>query len=66
MTDAINERRIRHAAALLSENQRSVDEIAKDCGYNDIVYFRRVFKRMQGLTPSGFRSLHTRVHINYK
>lgn len=66
LTDAINERRMRHAASLLSESHRGVDEIAKACGYNDLVYFRRTFKRIHGLTPRAFRSLYTRVHINNK
>jgi AraC-like DNA-binding protein len=58
-TDALNERRIRHAAALLGEGGRSVEDVASACGFSDMVYFRRVFKKLQGLTPSAHRSLHT-------
>lgn len=66
LTDALNERRVRHAAALLAETGRRIDNVAHDCGFADVVYFRRVFKRIQGLTPSAHRSLHTRMHINYR
>jgi len=65
LTDAINERRTRHAAALLAETRSGIDEIARQCGFADTVYFRRIFKRNQGMTPGAFRSLHTRTHINH-
>ncbi|GAB7129342.1 helix-turn-helix domain-containing protein [Silvimonas sp. JCM 19000] len=65
ITDTINERRIRHACALLAETRSGIDDIAQQCGFADTAYFRRMFKRLQGMTPGGFRLLHTRTHINH-
>jgi AraC-like DNA-binding protein len=66
LTDALHERRVRHAAGLLAETGQGMDDIAHACGFSDVVYFRRVFKRVHGLTPSAHRSLHTRMHINHR
>ena len=66
LTDALHERRVRHAAALLAETGQCIDDVAHASGFADVVYFRRVFKRVQGLTPSAHRSLHTRMHINHR
>lgn len=66
LTDALHDRRVRHAATLLAETGQSIDDVARACGFADVVYFRRVFKRVQGLTPGAHRSLHTRSHINHR
>jgi len=66
LTEALNERRIRHAVAQLGEPGSSVEEVALACGFTDTVYFRRIFKKLQGMTPSAHRSLYTRTHINHK
>lgn len=64
LTEAIHTIRIRHAAALLSEGLASIDAVSAQCGFDDIGYFRRVFKRSTGMTPRDYRRLHARVHIN--
>lgn len=33
----------------------SISAIALKCGFNDISYFNRVFRRRYGCTPSGYR-----------
>jgi AraC-like DNA-binding protein len=54
---AIHSRRIKEASAhLRRERQMHVSDIAALCGYNDVAYFRRVFKSMTGMTPARFRS----------
>lgn len=47
--------RIEHAKLLLSETNMKVFGIAKACGYRSDVHFMRIFKRVTGMTPSGFR-----------
>lgn len=47
--------RIRNATALLLETQKSVTQIAYECGFNDSNYFGDVFKRVKGLSPLRYR-----------
>ncbi len=63
--DALHFKRIAAARSLLrSEGRKNINEIAFTCGYTDPGYFRRMFKRLSGLTPKQFRSLYSRTHIN--
>lgn len=64
LTEAIHARRMRNAIRLLAEGRERIDEVARLCGFEDCGYFRRIFKRTQGMTPAAFRRLHTRVHVN--
>ncbi|HUI73151.1 MAG TPA: AraC family transcriptional regulator [Spirochaetia bacterium] len=57
VTEALHQKRIGVARALLNKHPaKTVNEIAVECGYADPGYFRRVFKRVTGLTPRAFRS----------
>ncbi len=63
--DALHQKRIGAARALLhTEPGKNINEIAFECGYADPGYFRRMFKRLTGLTPREFRTLYARTHIN--
>jgi len=64
LTEAIHKIRIRHASALLSEGPSTIDAIATQCGFDDIGYFRRLFKRLTGMAPRDYRRIHSRVHVN--
>lgn len=64
LTEAIHERRMRNATRLLAEGRERIEEVARLCGFDDCGYFRRIFKRTQGMTPAAFRRLHVRVHVN--
>lgn len=48
--------RIEKAKSLLAETSMSVSEIAEQCGYSNIYYFCRVFKKNMGCTPSVYRN----------
>ncbi len=39
---------------------KTVQEIATECGVQDVNYFIKLFKRQTGMTPSRFRALQTR------
>ena len=63
--EALHQKRIGLARVLLHTRAgKNINEIAFECGYTDPGYFRRMFKRLTGLTPKEFRTLYTRTHIN--
>lgn len=64
LTDCLHQCRIRKARSLLMDGTLNIKEIAQACGFNDVVYFRRIFERRCGMTPLAFRKLYTRVHVN--
>lgn len=47
--------RLLHAAKLLDEGALSVTEIAEACGFRDIYYFSKYFKKMMGISPTDYR-----------
>ena len=49
--------RIEEGKHLLETSQLPVDEISAAVGYADASFFRRLFKRLAGLTPSSYRRL---------
>ena len=55
-TMRLNELRLRKAAELLARRgERRIADIAFACGFNDLSYFNRCFRRRFGLTPSAAR-----------
>ena len=55
-TMRLMELRLRQAAELLAHpSERRISDIAFDCGFNDLSYFNRCFRRRFGLTPSAAR-----------
>ena len=51
----INKTRIEHAATLLTETSKTVDEIAFAVGFNDRKRFYQHFKRFIGISPGQYR-----------
>jgi transcriptional regulator GlxA family with amidase domain len=49
--------RIEQGKHLLETSSLPVDEISAEVGYADASFFRRLFKRLAGLTPSGYRRM---------
>ena len=54
-TIRLNELRLRKAAELLSHRGGRISDIAFECGFNDLSYFNRCFRRRFGLTPTAAR-----------
>ncbi len=48
--------RIERAARMLLKSNSSITEIALSCGFNDISYFIKTFKKIKGTTPLKFRN----------
>lgn len=53
----IRKLKVEKALGLLPDRQRSLTEIAFECGFADQSHFTRCFRQIQGITPSGYRSL---------
>lgn len=49
--------KIRKASGLLDQTEMSVKEVARAVGYDDPYYFSRLFKKLQGCSPSEYRRL---------
>jgi AraC family transcriptional regulator len=49
--------RLRRAARLLTESERSVTEVAYEAGFADLSNFMRSFRRAAGVTPRDFRQI---------
>ena len=64
LTTHIHERRLRHARRLLMDSSLNIKEIAQACGFMDVGYFRRIFKRHQGTLPLAYRRRFARMHVN--
>lgn len=53
--DFINAERIKMAKSLLRIPNKSIYDVCFDCGFNNVSYFNKVFKRATQLTPSEYR-----------
>ena len=56
ISDYILDLRIHHAKELLRFSNTSLEEIASECGFYDLPYFSRKFKKAEGITPSAYRN----------
>lgn len=64
IVSSIHERRLAEAKRRLIETTAEVEAIAHAVGFNDVVHFRRLFRRHNGCTPGAFRNLHARSFVN--
>ncbi len=55
LIDYLTRLRVRTAADLLRDRSLRVKEVMARCGYRDPSYFGQVFRRLMGVTPSGYR-----------
>jgi AraC-like DNA-binding protein len=58
--ERIRELRLNKARIMLARDAtRKIVDIAYDCGFGDVSYFNRCFRRRFGAAPSKFRNAHT-------
>jgi len=50
--DYLNRIRVTNAEKLLSTQKLILSEVAEQCGFNDVYYFSKMFKRVMGYAPS--------------
>ncbi len=51
----VNLYRIEHAALLLESTEKTITQIALECGFWESSYFTKVFKKVKGCTPKMYR-----------
>lgn len=61
LTDLIRERILTHAKWQLLHTLKPVKEIAAEIGFQDELYFSRLFKKATGLSPTFFREFETEI-----
>ena len=54
--DYLNWYRIEQACFRLATSNESITEVALSCGFNDISYFIKTFKKYKGITPKKYLS----------
>lgn len=54
--DYINMLRIERACNLLTSAPMSIGEIGENCGFDDVFYFSKIFKKRVGMTPTQYRN----------
>jgi len=54
--DYINQERIKLAKQLLANPQNNVHTVSDLCGFSDVNYFVRLFKRSEGITPGAYKA----------
>ncbi|MDF2772994.1 MAG: transcriptional regulator, AraC family with amidase-like domain [Geminicoccaceae bacterium] len=55
--------RLEAACELLEGSEEPVEEIAYRVGYEDITFFRRLFRRQKGVTPAEYRRRFRAIHL---
>ncbi len=66
ITQEIHLSRMGYARYLLLYSSQSIKEIALSCGFSDVNYFSRLFKRYEGMTAMTFRRLNAQAEVNYE
>lgn len=54
-TEFVNRYRIQKACVLLLDD-KTIAGVCFECGFNNVTYFNKIFKRIMGKTPSEFKS----------
>lgn len=57
--ESLNNIRLGHASRLLIDTTMNIAEISFRCGFNNLSYFNRVFKKKYACTPRQFRDNYT-------
>ena len=53
--DYVHALRIERARQLIEAGAGSIDDVGYQVGYEDLAFFRRLFRRMTGVTPAAYR-----------
>lgn len=61
----ILECRMNKACELLQNEELSISQISSLCGFNDICYFSKSFKKERGISPKQYRIMKTNLNREY-
>ncbi|MFN4227920.1 MAG: AraC family transcriptional regulator [Candidatus Ratteibacteria bacterium] len=56
-TKFLNKNRIEKAKRMLKDNSLQIKYIAHQCGFSNVNYFTRIFKRIEGISPTKYREI---------
>jgi AraC-like DNA-binding protein len=59
-SDYLNLMRLNRAKFMLHNYRLTLKEIAANCGYSDVAYFCRIFKKMNNETPTQYQAMENR------
>lgn len=59
-SEYVNRIRIEHAAQLLRSSETPVEQVIESCGFENVSYFYRLFRRQMGGTPKAYRQSYQR------
>jgi two-component system, response regulator YesN len=57
-SEYVTRRRIQRAKELVISTNLPINEIAEEVGYKTSKYFIKIFKEMEGITPSTYRKIN--------
>jgi AraC-like DNA-binding protein len=57
----LTEVRIGYACRMLAEDKKSIQQIAIECGFNNMSNFNRAFRLLKGKTPVGYRQAFAKI-----
>ncbi|MBE6646174.1 MAG: helix-turn-helix domain-containing protein [Ruminococcaceae bacterium] len=60
--DYINRLRIDKACYQLAVNKMNVTEAAYECGFNELSYFSKCFRKYKGISPGAYRSKYLKIN----
>ncbi len=52
----INAERVKLAKQLLADMRNDIPSVSMQCGFNDVNYFIRVFRKLEGITPGAYQA----------
>ena len=52
----INKERVKLAKQLLTDKNNSIANVSLQCGFSDVNYFVRLFKKTEGITPGAYKN----------
>ena len=55
--------RVRNAQTLLETTDDSISNIASIVGYDNPMYFSRLFRKAKGVSPAGYRKLYREKYL---
>ncbi len=54
--DYINSERLKLSKQLLADSRYTVSQVSSYCGFSDVNYFVRLFKKTEGITPGAYKA----------